>query len=162
MMIHRSIPILLTLLFGSAPARADDAEIARLLQEKGIKVTETKGAVTAVEAGDCSPWTVEDFKRLAQLARLKRLSFGPELGDSSLALLSGLSELEYLSTNLSLISDDGMKGFATFKGLKTLKGIDLPEAEVDRLREELPKVEIKWTKPNEVSMKRIQALFGTP
>lgn len=293
-MIHRSIPVLLTLLLGSASARGDDAEIARLLREKGVKVTETKGVVTAVEAGDVSKWTDEEFKQIAQLAHLKTLNFGPGLGDASLALLSGLSELEYLSTNLSLISDDGMKGFAPFKSLKilkffhpckafsgaglvqlaelphferltvagslafndegmaavgrltrlkefrswhagqtlegvkklkdlpnlqqltlgqrlaykppttlsdetlavlseiksleslqleearlkrdslvllkqlpalkklTLEGIDLPEAEVDRLREELPKVEIKWTKPNDVYMKRIQALFGSP
>lgn len=293
-MIHRSIPVLLTLLLGSAAARADDAEIARLLREKGVKVTETKGAVTSVDAGDCSKWTEEDFKQIAQLAHLKMLSFGPGLGDASLPLLSGLPELEYLSTNLSLITDDGMKGFAGFKSLKSLKffhpckafsgaglaqlaelpnferltvagslafndegmaavgkltrlkefrswhagqtlegvkklkdlpnlqqltlgqrlaykppttlsdetlavlaefksleslqleearlkreallqlkklpglkklileGIDLPEADVERLREDLPKVEIKWTKPSEIYMKRIQALFGTP
>src|SRR6185295_20006254 len=121
MMIHRSIPVLLTLLLGSAAARADDAEIARLLREKGVKVTETKGAVTSVDAGDCSKWTEEDFKQIAQLAHLKMLSFGPGLGDASLPLLSGLPELEYLSTNLSLITDDGMKGFAGFKSLKSLK-----------------------------------------
>ena len=293
-MIHRSIPVLLTLLLVSDPARADDAEVVRLLREKGVKVTETKGVATSVDVGDCSKWTEEEFKQLAQLSHLKMLSFGPGLGDSSLPLLSGLSELEYLSTNLSLISDEGMKGFAGFKSLKSLKffhpckafsgsglaqlaelphlerltvagslafndegmaavgkltrlkefrswhagqtlegvkklknlpnlqqltlgqrlaykppttlsdetlavlaemksleslqleearlkrealvqlkqlpglkklileGIDLPEAEVDGLRQDLPKVDIKWTKPNEVYMKRIQALFGTP
>ena len=43
-----------------------------------------------------------------------------------------------------------------------LEGIDLPEADVERLKSELPKVEIQWTKPNETYMKRIQKLFGSP
>jgi hypothetical protein len=41
-----------------------------------------------------------------------------------------------------------------------LEGIDIAEADVERLRGELPKVEIKWTKPNDVYLKRINALFG--
>ena len=54
---------------------------------------------------------------------------------------------------------------AQFKQLSDLKkltldGIDLPEAEVEALRQDLPKVEVKWTKPNEGVMKRINALFG--
>jgi hypothetical protein len=283
---------LLTFPFCSSPARADEAEVARSLRERGATVTETKGIVTTVDAGDCSKWTDEDFRQIVQLAHLKSLSFGPGLKDSSLVLLSGLSELEYFSTNLSQVTDDGVKAFAQFKKLKvlkffhpaksftgaglaqlaempdlervtvagslsfgdegmaalgkltrlkevrtwhagvtldgvkkltdlknlknltlgqrlaykpptsladdtlavlaelksleslqleearltfealiqlkqlpelkklTLEGIDLPEAEVERLRGELPKVEIKWTKPNDIYMKRIQQLFG--
>lgn len=284
---------LLALPFCSGPARADEAEVARLLKEKGATVTETKGVVTAVDAGDCSKWSDEEFRQLVQLAHLRNLSFGPGLKDASLALLSGLTELEYFSTNLSLISDDGVKGFAPFKKLKVLKffhpakaftgaglaqladmpdlervtvagslsfgdegmaalgkltrlkevrtwhagvtlegvkklsdlknlksltlgqrlaykpptsladdtlavlaelksleslqleearltfealtrlkqlpelkklnleGIDLPEADLERLRGELPRVEIKWTKPSDIYMKRIQQLFGS-
>lgn len=102
-------------------AAADDAEIAAALRAKGAKVTEAKGAVTAVEVGDCSAWTEDQFRQLGRLVRLKSLSFGPGLGDASLPLLSGLSELESLSTNLSQITDDGVKGLAALKSLKILK-----------------------------------------
>ncbi len=293
-MMNTAILALLTALLSASPAIGDDTEIAKLLKEKGAKVAESKGVVTSVDVGDCSKWTDEDFRQLARLAHLKSLSFGPGLGDASLPLLSGLSELESLSTNLSLISDDGVKSLAALKSLKVLKffhpnkafsgaglaalaempalerltvagslafnddgmaavakltrlkefrswhagqtlegvkklkdlpnlkqltlgqrlaykpptsvsdetlsvlaemktleslqleearlkpdalrrlkelpdlkklileGIDIPEADVEGLRRDLPKVEIKWTKPNDVYMKRIQALFGSP
>lgn len=293
-MIRGLGPALATLALLSSPCVGDDAQIALLLKEKGVKVTEAKGVVSSIDVADCSKWTEADFKQLAQLSHLKLVSFGPGLGDAALPLLSGLPELEYLSTNLSLITDEGVKELAGLKSLKvlkffhpckaftgaglgrlsempnlerltvagslafddegmaavakltrlkefrtwhagqtlegvkklkeltalrsltlgqrlaykaptslsddtlavlaemksletlqleearlkresivqlkalpelkklTLEGIDLPEAEVERLRQDLPKVEIKWTKPNEVFMKRIQALFGTP
>lgn len=272
----------------------DDAEAVRLLREKGVKVTETKGRATSAEVGDCSKWTDDDFKLVARLTHLKSLSVGPGLGDSSVALLTGLSELESLSTNLSRITDAGVKSLAGFKSLKivkffhpckefsgaglaalsematlerltvagslafnddgmaavgkltrlkefrtwhagqtlegvrklkdlanlksltlgqrlaykppttlsdetlavlaelksletlqleearlkreslmqlkglpalkklTLAGIDIAEADVDRLRQEMAGIDIQWTKPNDVYMKRIKALFGSP
>jgi hypothetical protein len=100
---------------------ADEAETIRLLREKGVKITESQGTATAADVGDCSKWTDEDFRQVAALPRLKSLSFGPGLRDSSLALLAGLSELESLSTNLSLITDGGAKGLAGFKSLKIVK-----------------------------------------
>ena len=100
---------------------ADDAEIVRLLKEKGVKVVETKGVATSAEVGDCSAWTEEDFRRLGQLSHLKTLSVGAGLGDPSLPLLAGLLELESLQTNLSKITDGGIKGLAALKGLKVLK-----------------------------------------
>ncbi|MBI3857239.1 MAG: hypothetical protein HY293_16255 [Planctomycetes bacterium] len=271
---------------------ADDAEIAGKLREMGVKVVEAKGTVTSIEVGDCSKWTDEDFKRVAQLSHLRSLSFGPGLKDASVPLLAGLPELDSLQTNLALISDDGVKAFAAFKSLKvlkffhpckeftgtglaalaempslerltvagslafaddgmaavgkltrlkefrtwhagqtlegvkhlkgltnlknltlgqrlaykppttlsdetlgvlaelksletlqleearlkreslsllkglpelkklTLEGIDIADADVEQLRGELPKVEIKWTKPSEIYLKRINALFG--
>lgn len=102
-------------------APADDAEIARFLREKGVKVVETKGTVTSLEVGDCSAWTDDDFKKVAQLSGLKSLSFGKGLKDDSLPLLAGLSELESLQTNLALITDDGVKALAACKSLKVLK-----------------------------------------
>ena len=35
-------------------ALVDDAEIARQLREKGVKVTESKGVATSAEVADCS------------------------------------------------------------------------------------------------------------
>ena len=99
----------------------DDAEVARLLREKGVKVTESKGVATSAEVADCSKWTDDDFKLLAQLTHLKNLSFGPGLADAHLPLLAGLAELENLQTNLSLITDEGVKGLAGFKSLKNVK-----------------------------------------
>jgi hypothetical protein len=281
-----------TLVFILLTTTTDDAEVVKLLREKGVKVVESKGVATSAEVGDCSKWTDDDFKLLARLSHLKNLSFGPGLGDAHLPLLAGLAELDTVQTNLSLLTDDGMKGFAAFKSLKilkffhpskaftgtglaalsemaslerltvagslafaddgmaavgkltrlkefrtwhagqtlegvkklkelpnlknltlgqrlaykppttvadetlevlaelksletlqleearlkvdsliklkqlpelkklTLEGIELTEADLERLRGELPKVDIKWTKPSEVYQKRIDALFG--
>jgi hypothetical protein len=282
----------LAFLLRSRPACGDDAETARLLREKGATAVETNGVVTTVEANDCSKWSEEDFRRLGQLGRLRMLTLGPGLDDRALALLAGLSELEYLQTNQSTMTDEGVKSIAPLRKLRTLKlfhpgksfsgaglaqlvelpnlekltvagslafgdegmaavgrltnlvefrtwhagqtlegvrrlkdlkklksltlgqrlaykppttlsdetiavlaemksleslqleearlkvdslsqlsrlpglkklmleGIDLPEADVDRLKGELSKVEVKWTRPNDVYMKRIKALFG--
>ena len=284
--------MIFALLLGLLIGAADEAEVVKQLREKGVKVTESKGFATSAEVGDCSKWTDDDFKQVARLSHLKSLSFGPGLGDAHLPLLSGLSELESLQTNLSVITDEGVKGLAGFKSLKIVKffhpgksfsgsglaalagmeslerltvagslsfnddgmaavgqltrlkefrtwhagqtlegvkklkslpnlksltlgqrlaykppttvsdetldvlaelksleslqleearlkvdalvklkqlpelkklaleGIDLAEADVDRLRGELPKIEIKWTKPSDVYQKRIDALFG--
>ncbi|HLY74693.1 MAG TPA: hypothetical protein VKU80_11300 [Planctomycetota bacterium] len=274
--------------FGSA----DDQDVAALLRDKGGKVTESRGLVVSVDANDCSTWTADDFRKLGQLSHLKSLSMGAGLSDSTLPLLAGLLELETFQTNLSTVSDEGVKGFAALKSLRvlkffhpgksftgvglarladlprlisltvagslsfgdegmaavskltqlrefrtwhagstlegmkslralkqlrsltlgqrlayapptslsdetlailvemksletlqleearlkpdlllqlkqlpdlkqlTLEGIDLPASDVERLRAELPKVELKWTPPNEVYLKRIRALFG--
>jgi len=272
---------------------ADDAEIATHLRELGAKVSESKGVVVSVDANDCSKWVEDDFKKLGQLAHLRALSMGAGLSDSTLPLLSGLAELETFQTNLSTVSDEGVKGFTALKNLQvlkffhpgktftgvglaqlaglprlssvtvagslsfgddgmaavaklahlrefrtwhagstltgmkslsalkelksltlgqrlayapptslsdetipvliemkslqtlqleearlkpeillqlkqlpelkklTLEGIDLAEADAERLRAELPKVEVKWTPPNETYQKRIRALFGS-
>lgn len=100
---------------------ADDAEIAALLRQKGAKIVESAGAATSVEAGDCSSWTDDDFRKLGGLGRLKSLSLGAGLTDARLELLSGLAELESVQTNLAEVSDEGVQGFAGFKNLKTLK-----------------------------------------
>jgi hypothetical protein len=295
-MIQTTLPAVLlaslAVALGSVPACGDDAETARLLREKGATAVEKKGVVTAVEANDCSKWSEEDFRHLGQLSRLTTLTLGPGLDDRAMALLTGLSELEYLQTNLSTMTDEGLKSFLPLRKLKTLKffhpgksfsgtglaqlaelpnlerltvagslafgnegmaavgrltnliefrtwhagqtlegvkrlkdlknlksltlgqrlaykppttlsdetiavlaemksletlqleearlkveslsqlkqlpglkkltleGIDLPESDVERLKSELSKVEVKWTKPNDTFMKRIKALFG--
>ncbi|RPH39888.1 MAG: hypothetical protein EHM91_11770, partial [Planctomycetota bacterium] len=97
-------------------ALVGDDEVLQQLRDKGVKVT-----ATSAEVADCSKWTDDDFKLLAKLTKLKSLSFGPGLGDAHLPLLAGLAELESLSTNLSLITDDGVGGLAAFKNLKILK-----------------------------------------
>jgi hypothetical protein len=102
-------------------ARADDAEVGKRLREKGAKVTETKGGVTAVTVSDPSKVTDDDFRQLGKLSRLKTLDLNNCLNDDRLALLAGLTELEYLQTNLAQVTDDGLKPVAKLTGLKTVK-----------------------------------------
>ena len=111
----------LVLSLAPTPARADEAELARQLKEKGATLSETKGVVTSFEALDCTKWADEDFRKIGGLSHLKMLSFGPGLGDASLALLTGLPELEYFSSNLSTLSDEGVKSLARFHALKNVK-----------------------------------------
>lgn len=290
--LHRTVFALLLCLFGWGPVRADDAAIGKLLKAKGAEVTVLRGTVTAVGVQDGSQLTDADFRQLGQLVHLKTLNLNNCLTDERLAQLTGLTELEYLQTNLMQVTDDGLKPLAqlktlrnvkffhpgkafsgvglthlaglphlerltvagslsfgdegmtavgkltrlkefrtwhagqTVKGMRqlaelknlqnlylgqrltyqppaclsdetlaivaelktleslqleearltlaalgqlsklpalkrlTLGGVDMPEADVERLRQDLPQVDIKWTRPNETYQKRIRALFG--
>ncbi|HXX94828.1 MAG TPA: hypothetical protein VEN81_14470 [Planctomycetota bacterium] len=116
--------LLLALWLSAGPlpsARGDDADTAKLLRERGAKVVEAGGAATSVDANDCSKWGEEEFRRLGQLAHLKNLTLGPGLDDRFLALLGGLAELETLQTNLSTVTDEGVKLFLPLRKLKVLK-----------------------------------------
>lgn len=106
---------------GAGPARADDAEIARLLKEKGVTVTETKGIVTGVAVPDGGKLTDADFGQLGKLSRLKTLDVNKGLNDERLAQLAGLAELEYFQSNLAQITDAGLKPLAGLQGLRNLK-----------------------------------------
>jgi len=101
--------------------RADDAEISKILQDKGAKVTEVKGVVTGIALSDTSKLADADFKQLGKLTQLKTLDLNGGLTDERLALLTGLTDLEYLQTNLAQISDKGLKPLGQLKSLKTLK-----------------------------------------
>ena len=84
------------------------------------------------------------------------------LSDETLPVLAELASLETLrleEARLRLESLVRLKQLPQLKKL-ALEGIDLPEADVERLKSELSKVEIQWTKPNDTYMKRIQKLFG--
>jgi hypothetical protein len=282
----------LAILPGVSPARGDDAAIVKELTDKGAKFTETKGVVTAFALEDCTKWTDDDFRKVAQLTHLTTLNFSKGLDDAQLALLTPLTDVEYIQTNQIEVTDDGLKSFKQMKKLRNLKffhpgksftgvglaqltdllnlqsltvagslsfadegmaavgklkqlhefrswhagptaegvaklkslpvlkslnlgqrlaykppttvsdqtvavliaipslesiqlsearmtfdalsqlkqlanlktltldNIDIPEADIERLRKELPKVQIKWTKPDEKSIKRIKAMFG--
>ena len=114
--------------------------------------------------------TLEGVKKLKELKGLKSLTLGQRLSytppttlsDETLPVLAELASLETLrleEARLRLESLVRLKQLPQLKKL-ALEGIDLPEADVERLKSELPKVEIQWTKPNETYMKRIQKLFG--
>jgi len=105
----------------SRPVRADDTEIAKLLKDKGVEVTVSKGVVTAVAVKDGTKVTDADFRQLGQLAHLKTLDLNNCLTDERLTLLTGLTELEYLQTNLAQVTDDGLKPMAKLKNLRNVK-----------------------------------------
>lgn len=283
---------ILVLALTSHPADAAEADIIKMLKEKGGEVVEIKGVATSVTLTDGSKLTDAEFRQIGQLKQLKNLTLSKCLNDQTLAFLTGLAELETLQTNLMEVSDDGIKQFAQLKKLRNLKffhpgktftgsglaaltempnlealtiagsfafgddgmaaiskltqlkslriwhvgqtdegviklrslknlksltlgqrltykppanpsnetlailaelksletlqleearltlsglenlkrlpelktltlnGIDMPEADVERLQKDLPKVAVKWTRPNETYMKRIRALFA--
>jgi hypothetical protein len=105
--------------FGSA--NADDSEAIKLFKAKGAEVKETMGVVTALSISDGTKLTDEDFRQIGRFAGLKTLTLSNCLNDRQLELLTGLSSLEYLQTNLADVTDDGIKPLAKLKGLKTLK-----------------------------------------
>lgn len=102
-------------------AGADDAEIAGTLKDKGVTVTMTKGAATAAAISDGSKLTDADFGQLGRLVHLKSLDVNKGLTNERLALLTGLSELENLQTNVAIVTDDGLKPLAKLRSLRTLK-----------------------------------------
>jgi hypothetical protein len=66
MILRGVVSILLLCVLSAFPLRADDAEIAKLLKEKGVAVTESKGNVTAVTVPDGAKLTDVDFKQITQ------------------------------------------------------------------------------------------------
>lgn len=93
---------------------------AMALAKLGAKVTETGGVVTQVQV-KCDAFTEADFKMLGSVKTIKDLSIsGKTITDSTIALLTGLTELERLSTDGIQLTDAGYKHFAAFQKLKTI------------------------------------------
>lgn len=95
------------------------ADVASL-QKLGAKVTETAGVVTQVQV-KCDAFTKADFRTLGSFTTIKNLTIsGKTITDDTLALLTGLVELEQLSTDGISLTDAGYKHFAAFQKLKSL------------------------------------------
>jgi hypothetical protein len=114
--------------------------------------------------------TNDGVKKLKTLKNLTSLHLGQRLtykqpscpNDETIAILAEMPSLQTLileEARLSLPALEELKRLSTLKKL-TLAGIDIPKADVDRLKAELPAVKIEWTEPNEAYRKRIGALFG--
>jgi hypothetical protein len=121
MLSRKFVAALLLFALASCPVQADDAEIVKLLKEKGVMVTESKGTVTAVTVSDGAKLTDADFKQLAQLVHLKTLDLNNCLNNERLALLTNLAELENLQTNVAQVTDEGLKPLAQLKSLRNVK-----------------------------------------
>lgn len=90
------------------------------LKTLGAKVTETAGAVTQVQV-KCDAFTEADFRTLGTFTTIRDLTIsGKTITDETLALLTGLVNLERLSTDGIQLTDDGYKHFATFQKLTSL------------------------------------------
>ena len=109
------IPLLFIFLCGSLQA----ADVASL-QALGAKVTETAGVVTQVNV-KCDAFTEADFRTLGSFTTIKDLTIsGKSITDETLALLTGLTELERLSSDGIQLTDAGYKHFTAFQKLKSL------------------------------------------
>ncbi len=110
------VPVFAALLCSIRLCAADVAALQRL----GAKVTETGGVVTQVQV-KCDAFTADDFRTLGSFTTIKNLSIsGKTITDETLGLLTGLKELEMLSTDGIQLTDAGYKHFAAFQKLKSL------------------------------------------
>ena len=90
------------------------------LKKLGAKVTESGGVVTQVNV-KCDAFTEADFRMLGSFTTIKDLTIsGKTITDYTLALLTGLTELERLSSDGIQLTDAGYKHFAAFQKLKSL------------------------------------------
>jgi hypothetical protein len=93
---------------------------AESLTKLGAKVTVTAGVVTQVNV-KCDAFTEADFRTLGSFTTIKDLTIsGKTITDDTLALLTGLTNLERLSSDGIQLTDDGYKHFAAFQKLKSL------------------------------------------
>lgn len=113
--------LLSALLSCLAPARADDAQIAAALKQKGATVTEAHGVVNSVDVREPAKFSEDDFRAIGQLTHLKSLSLGVGFDGRNLALFSGLVELEYLSTNGMQFSDEQLAALKPLRALRNVK-----------------------------------------
>ena len=118
---RRTVLALVVIALSAVPAGADDAEIAKVLKDKGAEATESDGVVTGLTVKDGSKLADDDFHQLTRLRRLKTLDLSNGLNDERISQLIALEGLEYLQTNLAQVTDDGLKPLAKLKNLKTLK-----------------------------------------
>ncbi len=101
--------------------------------------------------------TVDGLRRLASLTQLRTLTLGqrlpgrdatpPSLCDAALAAIAGIASLEELSLQQAHLTFAALAGLKQLPKLKKLTAaqVDLPAADVDRLRSALPGVTIAWT-----------------
>lgn len=114
--------------------------------------------------------TAEGVKKLQALKELKSLTIGQRLAnkppamltDDAVAAVAEIPSVEMLSLQEARLTLPALSKLKQLPGLKrlTLDGIDIPEPQIAELRQQLPKVDVKWTAPNEAAKKRIGSLFG--
>ena len=116
--------------------------------------------------------TADGVKKLQALKELKSLTIGQRLAnkppvtlsDDTVAALAEIPSVESLSLQEARLTLPALVKLKQLPNLKrlTLDGIDIPEAQIAELRQQLPKTEVKWTAPNDAAKKRIGSLFDAP
>lgn len=110
------LPLFLGVLWCGSLLAGDAADLEKL----GAKVTKTAGVITQAVV-KCDAFTEADFRTLGSVTTLKKLTLsGKTITDETLALLTGLTNLEELSTDGIQLTDAGCKHFAAFQKLKSL------------------------------------------
>jgi hypothetical protein len=132
------------------------AAIAKIPHLKGFRVWHS-GVTTA------------GVKSLAASKEMKNLVIGQRLAnkppttvsDDILGALATMSSLENLTLQEARLT---LPALSQLKQLHlkrlVLDGIEIPEADITALKAVLPQTDVKWTAPNEGTMKRINGLFG--
>ena len=146
----------LTVAGSSAFGNEGVAAIAKLPHLKSLRIWHTNADVNGLAE-------LKNLSGLTSVTIGQRLSFQPPvaLSDETIGILVSLRSLESISLNearLSLAALTQLKQLPSLKRL-TLDSIDIPEGDIETLKRDLPKVQIKWTAPSPQSIKRIQALF---
>ena len=139
-------------------ADAGMAAVARLEGLKEFRTWHTGVTLAGVK-------NLTALKNLTSLMLGQRLSYQPPttLADDTLPVLAELTSLEALNlgeARLSLAAMSQLKKLPKLKRL-TLDGIDLSESDLAALKQQLPSVDVRWTAPSDVYLKRINALFKT-
>lgn len=107
-------------------------------------------------------------KQLPALKNLTSLTLGhdlnpalpAELTDDTITMLVTMSSLESLTlmeAKLSLSALSQLKNLPKLKSL-TLDGVILSESDVAALKQQLPKVNVRWNKPSDAIKSRIEAV----
>jgi hypothetical protein len=107
-----------------ALACADDAELVRPLEGKGVKVKKSAGGtVTEISMGGLKGITLEDYKLIGQCRNLVSLNLSADdlrFNDEAAAQLTGLDRLERFFSNGAQLTDEGFQSLAAWKSLKQL------------------------------------------
>jgi hypothetical protein len=107
-----------------ALALADDAELVRPLEAKGVKVKKSPaGVVTELHMGGLKGITIEDYQVIGRCRGLVTLNLSAEdlrFNDEAASFLSGLEHLERFFSNGAQLSDEGFKSLAGWKSLKQI------------------------------------------
>jgi hypothetical protein len=133
------------------------ASIARLSHLKSLRVFHCNADSQGVAL-------LKDLDELHAVTLGQRLSYMTPtmVADDTIGLLLSFKSLESISLSEARISVAALVQLKQLPRLTrlTLDDIDLPEADVDKLRRELPGVQIRWTAPSAQAAKRIKSLFG--
>jgi hypothetical protein len=133
------------------------AAISKLPHLKSLRVWHTNADSQGVEF-------LKSLPGLTAVTLGQRLSFKPPtmVADDTIGVLISIKSLESISLSEARLSLDALSQLKQLPSLKrlTLDGIEISESDVEKLRAELPRAQIKWTAPPPAGAKRIKALFG--